>query len=538
MASPILYDIRRVLTSKSVLILMALMIFLSFFLISSFTLSTTSTTETSLNTQLLSWYDTGGNYHFLGFAFNQQGQPVSGVPFQVNFTTPSSPSSPNICPTTSTYGSTSVQTDANGVANLSFTAPISADYSVCLTVTQPGGFPETEGPFLAPYANALNSTSGVIPPGQVVGIPNNSPFNELFLGNTGVQQAIGVDWAGAYGAVPTNYALYYKFINDTEECVSQNGGVSCYTNVSNEVYNLTESAMQPLYNMSGYYEVLKLPPIPADITANSSTLALGLFYPNGTAVGSIGTFGTDGLYVPQNVQVSVPEGESIVLGFFQGIFGLFIPLVAILGSYNSYGKDRTSGVLESVLAQPISRRDLSLSRFVSSFLAMAVATSIAMGVVDGVFRYYTGQFLDTNLLLVSAGAFFVELAAFIALMMLFSRLIRSSGLLVGIGIGIFLLFAIFWDIVIALVQLAINPRSIGSNQPTVIGEFLNPAQFISLVDTYITHTLSTGGIFGGGFGLPISPSDYGITIFSLVATAVLWIGLPLAGFLYLAIKKD
>jgi ABC-2 type transport system permease protein len=520
--NPLIYDIKRVFLSKSVLILMALMILLSFFLLASFSTTTTSQ-ESFANMQVLTWYDSSGSYHFLAFAWNTYGQPVSSTSFQINMTAAA-------CPSDSTYTASGV-TNANGEANLTIYAPVDADYSVCVSWSQQASSVSSE--YTTPYENFAGGNNTAIPPGQVVGI-NGEGLSTVLVNGNFIQQEVLANWAGAYGSSPTNYPIYYQFLNNTDQC-SLNSGVACVSNFNPTAYS--EANMQRLYDMSGYFETLRLPPLPAGIEVNSSNIIIGLFYPNGTAV-NIVEYSTSGLY-QQNSLVTVSQGNQTVLAFFAGIFGLFIPLVAILGAYNSYGKDRTSGVLESVLAQPISRRDLSISRFVSTFVAMAIATSIAMGVVDGIYHYYTGAFFDPTLLLISAAAFFVELASFTAIMMLFSRIIRSSGLLVGLGIGLFLLFGLFWSLIIDLVELALNPHNVNFTQITIIGEFTDPSSFVALVDTYVTHSLSGGGIFGiVGFSLPISPSNYGITVFSLVATAVLWIAIPLAAFLYLSIKKD
>ncbi|MCL5067742.1 MAG: hypothetical protein M1368_05240, partial [Thaumarchaeota archaeon] len=85
MAHPLLYDIRKVFFSKTVLISMILLIGVSFFLVSSFSVSSTGTSQFP-NVQVMSWYDNSGTYHFLVFETNQFGQPVSGPTLQANLT--------------------------------------------------------------------------------------------------------------------------------------------------------------------------------------------------------------------------------------------------------------------------------------------------------------------------------------------------------------------------------------------------------------------------------------------------------------------
>jgi len=145
-------------------------------------------------------------------------------------------------------------------------------------------------------------------------------------------------------------------------------------------------------------------------------------------------------------------------------------------------------------------------------------------------------------MLSSAGAFLVEIAAFIGLMMLLARVLKGSGALIGIGVGLFIIFDFFWAIIILIVVEAarVSFGSLVYYQITIAGEFVNPAQFVGLVDTYITHQSTGAGLLGSATSgnVPITPSQFGITIPSLIAAGLLWSLIPLVAFLYLAIKKD
>lgn len=225
-------------------------------------------------------------------------------------------------------------------------------------------------------------------------------------------------------------------------------------------------------------------------------------------------------------------------GFFQSLFGIFIPLVAIIGAFVGYGKDRISGVIESVLAQPVSRRGLSLSRFVSIFGALAIAISVTVGLIDLMVLYLTGGFASAMLLLASTLAFFVELVVFIGIMMLVSHLVKSSAALIGIGIGLFMLIDFFWGLIVGLAAGA-SSTGYGTEkygQLVITAQFLNPAQFVSLVNTYLTHVAKFVGV--SSFSLSMTPASYGITIPSMILDAVIWISVPLATFIYLSTRRD
>ncbi len=104
-----------------------------------------------------------------------------------------------------------------------------------------------------------------------------------------------------------------------------------------------------------------------------------MFYPNTTRVeGTVIETSYDSLRIPK-----VPiEVTNVAASFFSGLLGFFIPLMAIIGSYSSYGKDRLTGVLESVLARPVTRLSLGVSRYLSTMIAFVLAVAASVGVVD------------------------------------------------------------------------------------------------------------------------------------------------------------
>jgi ABC-type transport system involved in multi-copper enzyme maturation permease subunit len=342
---------------------------------------------------------------------------------------------------------------------------------------------------------------------------------------------------GPNGTAPLGYQLYYRFYNATQNCQTNGNGQEC-TSSFNLSSNLNQSDSQYLGTMSSYRQIFHAPPEAANLSG-ASYLLLGLFYPNGTSASPQPSVLPFFELYPSTQNITPLQGSQLVAQFFESIFGLFIPLMAIVGTYNLYGKDRVSGVLESVLAQPVSRKGLSISRFVSTFVAMAAAICISVTIIDIITLYFTKAFVSSTIILSSTGAFLVELATFIGIMMLLSHVLRSSGALIGIGIGIFMVIDFFWGVIISLMA-AIAHIDYGSShffQIAVAAEFANPAQFVGLVDTYLTHLTGFVGISAVS-GFPITPEAYWISIPSIIATGIFWIVVPLAAFLYLAIKRD
>jgi hypothetical protein len=89
----------------------------------------------------------------------------------------------------------------------------------------------------------------------------------------------------------------------------------------------------------------------------------------------------------------------------------------------------------------------------------------------------------------------------------------------------------FWGLIILLIAylLKYDFGSAGYYNLTVYSSFFDPAQFYGLVSSLTSSSIS---------GFSFTPASYGINVFTVAATGILWIALPFALFLYLAVKKD
>ncbi len=503
MTNALLYDFRRTLTSKSVIITVAVMVLISLAIIPAVSI-VPSLIGGQPQPTVVGYYDSNG-YHFIVYGTNQFGQGVSGYATDLNLTYSGK-----------VYAGSGT-TNSSGFASITVNAPPNPNYTLGLTVTYPGGTQTTGTGGYMPFLQYGKNGTTSVAAGEVVQIFGGGVIGTVPDSKNSSEADIRVFYTAPFGQTPANYAAYYKVINGT------NGAV----NVKSTLYN--ESEMQFLGTLTGYVTTFPPPTIPSGYTA-SSYFIFQLFYPNGTA---IQTGGPQIIFASQLYAQQTPaiQTTNIVSQFFSSILSIFIPIVAIIGSYNSYGKDRVNGVLESVLSRPVTRRGLSISRFFSTYLAMAVAVAIAIAVIDGLVYYFGHTFVDATFLAAATAGFLVELAAFVGIMFFLSHLVKSSGVLIGIGIGLFLVLDFFWGLIALLIAEAIHvgPGSEVYYEISVAMQFANPAQFVSLVTTYLTNQ--------SGFG-PITPSQYGITIPSIVGAALLWIAIPFAIYLYLATHRD
>ena len=146
---------------------------------------------------------------------------------------------------------------------------------------------------------------------------------------------------------------------------------------------------------------------------------------------------------------------------------------------------------------------------------------------------YSPVALDlTTLVLITATQLVVG-AAFVGLIFLLSYLLKSTSALVGVGIGIFVVFGFFWNVLVFTIASAVSATS-GSAvylQSSIGADFFNPAQLFYLVNLYLSK--------GSSYGLtPIQPETYGLTPLTLTLDAVAWVAVPLIALYYISARRD
>jgi len=500
---PILYDFRRGIRSKLVIIMVVLLIASSFAVASNDSSVNRQQFTSSYHVSTAVYLNNAG-YHFLSYSSNVFGDPIAGTFMQFNLTDPQNK-----------IYSTSGRTNSTGYSLLTISAPVSDSY----TLTTPGScIPVNsctqELPMRDPTTGQNLSLNGrAVVSNMVVEVADSANTSNSLL---------QIFYAGPNGSTPDNYGVYYKMPNQSFSHNSVFGAVPL-----NETLN--QSQMQRIGTLDSYHQTLdfSIPPNLNNSSSNFDSVLIGIFAKNGSVLQEVST---PAFMFNSNTYIEGPV--DLATQFFAGTFGLLVPLMVILGSYSSYGRDRVSGVLESILSKPVTRRGLALSRYLSTILAMSFATLVAVASVDLILGYYfSGAYLDPEFLLATFGALFVEIAAFAGLTFLFAHLVRSSGLLIGLSIGLLLLFEFFWSLIAYVLMVVANTPS-GSTAALhlEIGSyFFSPTEFTTLVYTSLTHKFLTN---------PVSPASLGIDPASLIVTGILWVTLPLFAYLRLATKRD
>ena len=491
MFSALIYDFRRTVTSRSLLVSFATVVALSLALIPVIRAAQAPISSVSPNNALALGYSTNDGYHFLVYSFNTYGQPTGGSNFSAQIKGVSGAQAGSGTTNSSGYSSFFVASPPSETFQISFNLTYGKGFSQ-------GGIIEHNAPLLPGSVHSFGEAQFA----PVVDSSNSSKIDILVFDET------------PGGAPPEGYGVYYSFSNSSAT------GSRSSVNSTN--------GMSLLGTLHSYHQMFSLPAIPA----GTQSVNLALSAPDGSqfqgATLPVSDFG---------VKIISVQPKQIFRDYAAGIFSLVVPLMAILVAYGSYGKDRTTGVLESVLARPVSRLGLGVSRYLSMLTALAVAIGLSVGVMEIISRVMIGSFLGWDYAVATYASLVIEAAAFIGITMLLSHVIRSSGALIGASVVLWVLLDFFWGIMIFAVSNALGYGIHSANYTTISvqSNFFNPAQFYLLVADFLNgQTISVTG----GSNIPISPEAYGLTPLTITAAGIIWVVIPFLLFLRLSVKRD
>jgi ABC-type transport system involved in multi-copper enzyme maturation permease subunit len=214
---------------------------------------------------------------------------------------------------------------------------------------------------------------------------------------------------------------------------------------------------------------------------------------------------------PNNIVVTA-AGSGLVSGIQTMSF--LVSLAGALIGYVGYSRDRLNGSLDPVLALPITRTRLILSRYSSALVASAIGAA-ACGAILGVsISALTSVGLPASVWLGIIATFAAEALAFVGLSFLGAHLTRSSPLLLVVLVLLGVIFTVLWTPVASLAS-----SSLGNSVSQVALMPLSPSQASVSIIGMVTNSLA-----GGPSPLFSSITNPGI----LSASVLAWILVPIA----------
>ncbi|WP_143042360.1 ABC transporter permease subunit, partial [Citreimonas salinaria] len=199
-----------------------------------------------------------------------------------------------------------------------------------------------------------------------------------------------------------------------------------------------------------------------------------------------------------------------------------IPLIALLLSHDAVVGEAERGTLLLLLSYPVARWQIILGKFLGHLVILAIATTIGYGAAGLALGLLAGGLGEGWVAFARMIGNSIALgAAFLAIGYAVSALARERGVAAGIAVGLWLLFALVYDMIL-LGALVVDQGSIIT--PTVLNVLLllNPADVYRLLNLAGSADAS---MFAGMSGLA---ADASLGAPVLLLALGCWIVVPLA----------
>ena len=137
------------------------------------------------------------------------------------------------------------------------------------------------------------------------------------------------------------------------------------------------------------------------------------------------------------------------------LFMQFFPIVFLYLAYVLMAKPRSTGALEFIVARPITRWDLYLTRFLAGVLTAITASALFLIGINLANQVLLGVTLDLYANTLLFLGLIASLISFYALCYMIASSVRS-GLYLALSIILYLLFAMFWGLIVMIYSFTVG----------------------------------------------------------------------------------
>jgi len=421
-------------------------------------------------------YTYSDGYHFLVYAIGSQGTAFSGASL-VLWINSSATFQPPIAVERGA-------TDASGLASFFFAIP---NGSYLYSVLAIGAGIQTETGGQTNFNSNLSSGTGVL-------------LDPVSLGTWATDRAVSVTALNATGQAPVGYQIRY---------IVGSGAYFPFIGVT------PENATTLFTTLSGFQTNA---PWNVSFAAPSITwVEFEAFTPSGASAGVVILSATELL------TTGVSSAGASAVSSLSAAQTLVALLGLVLG-YARYGKDRSMRTVESVLWRPVTREGLFVVRWASVVIPLGGGLALLLGLTDLWMTSVLSAGIPLGALLALFGVLLAEGMAMAGLLMLGSHLLRSRGGVIGLGVGLFILFGVFFTIFVALV--AFGTGATDPAQVLVNAAYLNPMQLMGPATAVIVPQAASNSS-GMGLAVPLNLSTTVTANAGVVAAVVsAWFAVP------------
>lgn len=473
-----LYDIRRTITGRFSIIMIILIILIGAAIGYSFgaLISSSGGSSTSLAAH---GYESSTGDNITIFAYNQYGQPVATQPVSVNYA--------------GQWYNGSTLASGYFYAHPPFN---NTTKFFSYGIPGSGASPFAGGEPLYNYTG-LNQTLQILSSLSLRTVSNKSSIT----GND-----ILALYFGPNGTAAPQISLYYQAANSSSNFV---GMPSPFNSTGKTEFG----------SISNFHNEI----ISFNVGANSTSSQYYIYAVyNGTVVGYT---------IIYNSGITPTVLANLFIIVVNAIFALLIPIMAVFSGYLYFGKDKTNGVMESILVKPITKGRIMISRYTSTLTVSLIATALGIVVIDILSASYTGHLVKWYLVGDIIWIYLVVAGGFIGLVYLITQFSRTTGFLLGISLVIYFVMALLWNDIVVLLVLGqlfhLTPGTLAYARADVIAQSLSPSGYGTLVFGYLSGSVS---------GLTLS--TFSISIYEIAAVGVAWLVVPFGIAYYVARKRD
>jgi len=403
---PVLYDFKRSFLRLSVLLLLVLFILGGFGLSYSVfhILGINPSAYENLNVAGFSIISPLGTIHVYGIVFNNMGQPVSGTTICVHYS----------------GGVMNTTTSSEGLFNLSIPysnssyAIVKYDGMVRNVSLIGGSVALVSGPYVGNVGinGIIHVAKGI---NNVVLFTNISMFNDL----GGLSNPYS-PYDPIFIAIMNHNHLVmftYESLNVSLSFLQANSNVLAVNSsgVVLKEYNFSLKPFTPVYTT-----------IEVPSEANYVSILSNLYSGN------------------------TPYSQSpilyteIVTGYFSamGLFLDFFPFVVIYLAYAMFAKPRDTGALEFILARPITKGELYMTRFSANAITAIIASFLINISPNVAFILIAGLYLSPQFILLASIIPMTLLLTYLSITYMYASLIKSSGIALGLGMGTYIIIQV------------------------------------------------------------------------------------------------
>ena len=249
---------------------------------------------------------------------------------------------------------------------------------------------------------------------------------------------------------------------------------SIHMQIIGSVENLT---FKPIGRINSFARIFEL-----ELPMDKDLLILKLSLDRGESNFSyVGWINYEFLIPVENRYVQVLSG-----GTGLSLFSQFFPIVFLYLAYVLMAKPRSTGALEFILARPITRWDIYVTRYFAGVLVAFVSTALFTLAINVSNLVLLGLTLDLwSSILVYLGLT-ASLIAFYTLCYMLASSLRS-GMYLATSIVLFFIFSLFWNVIVLLYTATVGGGFANYMENSYLLGYFNPLSPISYALYYIQY---------------------------------------------------